>query len=863
MGVIYGIEELVGRNEKYELVKKDVVETVDVCIVGSGAAGAVLAKELAESGKRVVLLEKGGYHEGRDMNQRDADMIPLLWKNSGFNFDDSLRIAIAQGCCLGGSTIINDAVCFDTPLRVQQEWNGLGANFGENEWVDNLKKVNEILHVSEVAEEELSRNNKMLREGARRLGLLDHRNNHRNCINCMQCGFCHLGCHYETKQNVLVTYIHQALQHDDSKMKVYCNCQVEKIEYKDGVVQGIEGDFVDIDGKRSYRIRVNSKIAIISAGAIASTKLLLKNSISQSFAGNGLCLHPGIQVVGDFDYEIKGNEGIPMAYTVHDFGVSRKTDETIKNSSYDGCEFLLESIFLPLTQFSIALSGSGIMQHRNLIQRFNNYSMAGIVVRDGNLGKVSLTSTGRASVTYEPGKKELRALAKGAEILAKMWFELGANKIIIPHRGMSIIEKKEDIPKMVDMIVNDPSNLLLGSAHPQSGNKIGKNPEDSVVDSDCKVHGFKNLFVCDASVFPTAVGVNPQISVMTVASIIAARINKNWDSKYSSIKISPSIGRTCAIGQPMYCLTSSLSEMFESEQTHYGTEVLVNSTSEKADSTNWSFDPLGMMITNNSHWKGIFPRNLDISNTLVLYFGGFWKRFTKAGQAITGITHPYEVGVFAKNTPSEKQIEGFGKVILLEYVDPPYNQFYDVLKIVDKDTILGKAFFGTPSQGKELMSFSMSRKYPFEFMDEEDHEMLYNRMKKPGLDSMVGIWEGQIVSDSAWTQPVFRFRYYFDNNKKLKNDYLFGGTLAGTAIVEEKEDHLEMYDATENFHDELRQVNENIIIGKYYYSSPDYVFNWLPEGLSFIHVDESRPSIYLPYVLKRVGKDSAFRNSIV
>jgi choline dehydrogenase-like flavoprotein len=861
MGVIYGIEELVERNEKYELIKNDIVETVDVCIVGSGAAGAVLAKELAESGKRVILVERGGYHEGRDMNQRDADMIPLLWKNSGFNFDDNLRIAIAQGCCLGGSTIINDAVCFDTPIRVQEEWKNLGVDFGNEEWSLNLSRVNNILHVSEVTEEELSRNNKMLREGAIKLGLKDHRKNSRNCINCMQCGFCHLGCHYETKQNVLVTYIHQALQQADSNMKVYCNCQIEKIEYKDGIVQGIEGDFVNIDGKRSYRIRINSKIVIISAGAVASSKLLLKNGISQSIAGNGLCLHPGIQVVGDFDYEIKGNEGIPMAYTVHDFGVSRKTDETIKHSNYDGCEFLLESIFLPLTQFSIALSGSGIMQHRTLIQRFNNYAMAGIVVRDRNLGKVSLTSTGRASVSYEPGENELKALAKGAEILGKMWFDLGAKKIIIPHRGFSIIDKEEDISKMVDIITNDPKNLLLGSAHPQSGNKIGKSPEDSVVDSDCKVHGFKNLFVCDASVFPTAVGVNPQISVMTVASIIAARIIRDWDIKYSPIEISPRIGRTCAIGQPMYCLRSNLSEMFESEQTHYGTEVLVNSISEKADDTNWSFDPVGMMITNNSHWKGIFPRDSDIPNTLVLYFGGFWKRFTKGGEEITGITHPYEVGVYAKNKPSEKQIEGFGKVILLEYVDPPYDQFYDVLKMVDKDTMLGKAFFGTPSPGKEMMTFSMSRKYPFEFMNEEDHEMLYNKMKKPTLESMVGIWEGQLVSDSAWTEAVFRFRYYFDENNKLKNDYLFSHVLAGTARVEEKQDHVEMYDATGNFHDELRQVNENIIIGKYY-SSPSFVFSWLPQGLSFIHVDQTRPSIYLPYIMKRVGKDSAVRNSI-
>ena len=102
MGIIYGIEDLPNRNEKYIIVKNDIVENVDVCIIGSGAAGAVLAKELVESGKKVVLLEKGGYYEGKDMNQRELDMMPLLWKNSGFNFDDSLQIAISSRMLSGG-----------------------------------------------------------------------------------------------------------------------------------------------------------------------------------------------------------------------------------------------------------------------------------------------------------------------------------------------------------------------------------------------------------------------------------------------------------------------------------------------------------------------------------------------------------------------------------------------------------------------------------------------------------------------------------------------------------------------------------------------------------------------------------------
>src|SRR5919198_2805753 len=122
MGIIYGLDELSDRHEKYEVIKNDIVENVDVCVIGSGAAGAVLAKELVEAGKSVILIERGGYHEGKDMNQREVDMMPLLWKNAGFNFVDSLRIAIAQGCGLGASKLLIILVVFILPFVVLRQW---------------------------------------------------------------------------------------------------------------------------------------------------------------------------------------------------------------------------------------------------------------------------------------------------------------------------------------------------------------------------------------------------------------------------------------------------------------------------------------------------------------------------------------------------------------------------------------------------------------------------------------------------------------------------------------------------------------------------------------------------------------------
>ena len=130
---IQGIENYEKRAEKYKIITRDVVCNVDVCIIGSGAAGAILGTKLAEEGKSVVLLEKGGYHDGESMNQREADMIPLLWKNAGANFTSNLRIAVAQGCCLGGSTVINDAVCFKIPNIVINQWNEKGVSIAKEQ----------------------------------------------------------------------------------------------------------------------------------------------------------------------------------------------------------------------------------------------------------------------------------------------------------------------------------------------------------------------------------------------------------------------------------------------------------------------------------------------------------------------------------------------------------------------------------------------------------------------------------------------------------------------------------------------------------------------------------------------------------
>ncbi|HEY9492782.1 MAG TPA: GMC family oxidoreductase, partial [Nitrososphaeraceae archaeon] len=333
-------------------------------------------------------------------------------------------------------------------------------------------------------------------------------------------------------------------------------------------------------------------------------------------------------------------------------------------------------------------------------------------------------------------------------------------------------------------------NLMLGSAHPQGGNKMGNNEAECVVDSDCKVFRFNNLYVCDASVFPTALGVNPQLTVMALATITADKIIKKW----KDIEVQENYGNTCQLTQPRYCKTEQISEKFAVVQHRESLfSSLANSDEEKIIiGKNWKFDPNELKIYNNLYWKGFYGRDNDLMTTALRFFGGFYKRFRQVENGrMEGQTHPFETQVRAKNIATEKYVPGYGKVIHLEYTEFPYSSAYDLLKMVDENTIIGKAFLGPFAKGRELFSFSMSRVYDVNFLTENDLMTLFHSDElshKPSEKELAGTWEGMLVSDSSLSprSQLFYFnyedgeldmRYSFANMLRGRSDVLTGGNV--------------------------------------------------------------------------------------
>jgi hypothetical protein len=220
------------------------------------------------------------------------------------------------------------------------------------------------------------------------------------------------------------------------------------------------------------------------------------------------------------------------------------------------------------------------------------------------------------------------------------------------------------------------------------------------------------------------------------------------------------------------------------------------------------------MIYNDNHWKGFFPIDQDVATIAARYFGGFWKRFFRKDGTLKGVTHPYDAPVYADNIPEPMDHPRYGKVIHLNYTGPEFSMFYDLLKVIDKDTILGKAFFGIPPLGNQMLVFSMSRKYHADFMTETDHEKIYSEYgTAPQMDEVLGRWTGKLVSDSALTPHVQTFTYTKNNFGALQMQYVFGGLMTGISRVELTREQMNMYDWT-NWHDEVKMVTHDFMVGK-------------------------------------------------
>lgn len=493
----------------------------DVCVIGSGAGGAVVTYNAAAAGKGVVLLEEGPYVPSEKVTHDEGEMTATLYKEGGLQATVDLDLTILQGKCLGGSTVINNAISFrlnDPELSptgspdVLETWERLGARIDRAQLdvsydrVEAIIGVRPLLQVQDQGVPPIDGNNaKVLLDGSARLVQKDpdlarwkfglfRKNLHR----CLGCGYCNFGCPYERKMSMLETYIPKAIE---SGARVIAGCHVVEITTNGRKATGVRCKLRD-----GRKLTVEARSVVVSCGAIGSSVLLLKSNINRN-VGKRFSFNAGTPMLARFPHAIQGFDGVQMAAYV------------------DGGAYLLESLFNPPLTFALTMPGwFGV--HFARMKAYDCFAGAGVIIGTEPNAQVKRSSFSRkvfGPVSYRMTKADLDKLRRGMARLAQIFFEAGAETVYpatfadVEMEASRFASHPEDIPRLLKKRIRKPEDLTLGSAHPQGGNAMSDDRSVGVVDSHFRVHGYDNLFVCDASIFPTTIRINPQLTIMALA----------------------------------------------------------------------------------------------------------------------------------------------------------------------------------------------------------------------------------------------------------------------------------------------------------------------------------------------------------
>ncbi len=497
----------------YNDITRDVVETPDVCIIGSGAGGAVMADVLSSAGLDVVVLEEGGYYtKDRYSTYKPAVAMKILYRDYGATVAFGKNpIILPLGKAVGGTTVINSGTCFRTPDNILRDWaERFGVqNASSKEMEPFFEQVEKKINVMPVSPEVLGKNGLVFKRGADALGMSNGMLRH-NMINCHGCGRCAFGCPHDAKQAVHLNFIPSALEHG---ARVYANARAEVITLESGRVTKIQGSILnEKTGNKLYNLSIAPKVLVLAAGAIYSPYILQKNAIPASpELGRNLTIHPAVRVTAMFDEIIQGYKGVPQGSYV---------------DAYASEGIMLEGIFVP-PEIGLPILAPIGQESKEAARRYDHLAAYGVMVSDKNsAGRVKVGIDKRPFITYHFDPYDFKKLIKGIALASEIFFAAGASTVNPGIFGIGEFTGPDDVAQLFTKKIPVTSVEMM-AFHPLGTARMGEARDHTVVNSYGKVHDIGNLFISDGSIFPTSLGVNPQVTIMSFALRNAQHIVDN------------------------------------------------------------------------------------------------------------------------------------------------------------------------------------------------------------------------------------------------------------------------------------------------------------------------------------------------
>ena len=493
----------------------------DVVIVGSGAGGGVTAEILAQAGLKVAIIEEGPLASSTDFRMREREAYPQLYQESAGRQTLDKSITILQGRCVGGGTTVNWTSSFRTPRRTLDYWkNSLGLkSMDEEQLAPWFTRMEERLAIAPwpVAPNE---NNDLLRRGCERLGIATGAIQ-RNVAGCRNLGYCGMGCPTNAKQSMLVTTIPAALERGATLIH---RARVARLVISRDRVVACEANGITGNGATPsvHRVRVRAKHFVLAAGAIGSPGVLLRSAAPDPdlTLGKRTFLHPTLVSAGVMPQKVEGFFGAPQ---------SVYSDHYLDAQPLQGpAGYKLESAPMHPILVGITLPGFG-EEHARWMAKFPNIQVVIALLRDGfhpesQGGRVVLRADGSAVLDYAMSPYLWEAARRAYLTMAEIQFAAGAQTVMPMHENAHGANSWREARAEIEGLPMRALATRVMSAHVMGGCAMGNEPRSSVVDEAGRHHQLANLSVHDASIFPTSVAANPQLSIYAITARLATSL---------------------------------------------------------------------------------------------------------------------------------------------------------------------------------------------------------------------------------------------------------------------------------------------------------------------------------------------------
>jgi choline dehydrogenase-like flavoprotein len=424
----------------------------------------------------------------------------MLYRSGGMlSTFGNVPVILQIGRSVGGTTTINSGTCYRPPPEVLWSW-GL-EDLTAEKIEPYMRRVEAVLQVNPAAEKYLGRIAGVIRRGCDVLGYA-HEPCPRNAPDCDAQAHCQFGCPTDAKRSTNVTYVPQALE---SSAFLYTGARVERILTENGRASGVEARGGD------RRLTVRAPVVVVACGTLLTPLLLMRSKLctKSRMLGRNLSVHPASAVFALFDEEIRGWDGIPQSYSVTEFikeGIAME-------GGFPRLEFA--TMMLPL-------QGRPFME---MMDRFEHLAAFGLMIKDDSRGRVFRGPGSLPLMHYNLNETDQRKIQKARETLCRIYLAAGARKIYTGITGVPPIEDELDLARFRQMKIS-PRKMELIAFHPLGTARIGFDTRTSVCNPDHETHEVEGLYVVDGSSVPSSLGVNPQVTIMTLATRAADKISE-------------------------------------------------------------------------------------------------------------------------------------------------------------------------------------------------------------------------------------------------------------------------------------------------------------------------------------------------